>query len=283
MISIKQIKADIATLPPFKETILAARDLLRQEDTSASDLVEVLQYDVGITTNILKVCNSPYYGLRMNVTNLQQAIVYLGNNTLREILIVSGSLEYFQGEQKGYEAEYGELWRHSIASAILAKQLGEQYANGDEMFFISGLLHDVGKLILGQYVEDQYQEIIACVQEDHVPFHEAERKILGMHHGEVGGLMLQHWNFPDEVVAAAANHHADDTEHFTDAELIIALADRLSGLMGTGTLHDSMYYRGIEGLCRYFGIREHDIEYLLSAVAQEIRDILHSTSYEAQT
>lgn len=282
MITVKQMKEEIRTLPPFRETVLKARERMSDPSTSAAEIAEILQYDAGITANILRLCNSPYYGLRGPVRELQQAVAYLGNRELQEILILSGCMDYFQGERPGYEGQYGELWRHSIASAVLAKKLGVKFANGSGHFFIAGLLHDVGKLVLSEYVEDKYQEILTCIEIDGLPFHLAEKRVLGMHHGEVGALILQYWNFPEEIVSAATTHHSEDINSCSRDELIIALADRLSSLMGTGTLIDSMHSQGIEHLCEYFGMGWKEVEQLLSQSSKEVGEIIHSFVLEPE-
>ncbi len=280
MITVKQMKEDIYNLPPFKETVLRARARLTDPASSAAEIAEILQYDAGITANILRLCNSPYFGFRGEIRNLCQAVAYLGNNELHEVLIVSGSMDYFRGWRKGYEGGYGELWRHSIATAVLARQLGEQFAGGEKHYFVAGLLHDVGKLILSKYVSNQYQAILDCIREEEITFHQAEKRILGMHHAEVGALLLQHWSFPDHIVAAAATHHSREVQGCSETELIVALADRFSAVMGTGTLTDSMQSPGVEKLCRYFGLQGDDVEHLLSGAVQEVGDIIQTFSLE---
>jgi len=278
MINIQDIKKNIAALPPFQETILKARDMLSDPNVSAKELTEVLQYDVSITANILKVCNSAYYAPKIPIKNLQQAIVYLGHRELREILIIGGMIKYFDDHQPGFESMNGELLRHSVATAILAKELGIYLGKEDEILFVAGLLYDVGKIILGEYVKEQYDQIIDKVMNEGMQFHEAEQAILGINHGEVGRIVLEEWNFPAEIISAASAHHIDDLSEHEDVDLIVALADRMTSLMGAGTLNDGMYYEGFTKLCQYFGLHLRDIEQILSTAVKEIATVVDTFS-----
>lgn len=274
MIDLQKITEEVTTLPPFKETILRASKLLSDSDVSAKELAAILRYDVGVTTNILKICNSAYYGVKVPVTNLQQAIVNIGHHELKNILIISGTMPYFTGTQSGYEGEYGELLRHSIATALLARRLGDYLDKANETLFLSGLLHDVGKLILGTHVTEEYQAIIDRVHHESLPFHQVEKEVLGFSHDEVGGMILKHWNFPEDIIAAVSHHHTFDVEKHSDTELIIALSDTLSNFMGTATFSDGVYYSGFGGLTSYFRLRLEDIETILSHTVREFMEIL---------
>ncbi len=282
MINIDQIKQNIATLPPFQETILKARDMLADPHVSAKELTEILQYDVSITANILKVCNSAYYAPKVPITNLQQAIVYLGHRELREILIIGGMIKYFEEHQPGFESMNGELLRHSVATAIIAKELGEYLGKEDEILFVAGLLYDVGKIILGEYVKEKYDEIIDKVMNEGLQFYEAEREILGTTHGEVGKMVLEEWNFPPEIISAASAHQIDDISAYEDVDLIVALADRMTSLMGAGTLNDGMYYEGFTKLCTYFGLHLRDVEQILATAVKEIATVVETFSKHAK-
>lgn len=274
MIDLNKIKSEVTALPPFRETILQANKMLSDPDISARDLASVLRYDVGATANILKICNSAYFGLKVPVNNLQQAIVHIGNQELKNILIISGTMPYFTGTQSGYEGEYGELLRHSIATALLAKRLGDYLDKPDEVLFLAGLLHDVGKLVLGAHVKDEYPAIIQRVEQESLPFHEVEKEVLGISHDEVGGMILEHWNFPEEITSAVRRHHTFDVAEQPDTALIVALSDTLSNFMGTATFSDGVYYTGFGGLAAHFHLRLEDIETILSHSVREFVEIL---------
>ena len=275
MIDIETIQKDISGLPPFRHTVLKARQMINDSSVSAEQLTNVLKYDVGITTNILRCCNSPYYGLRQRVTNLQQAIVLLGYKELRHLLILSGSMKYFNGSQPGYESNYGELWQHSITTASLAEIIGNKVGDSDNDLFVTGLMHDVGKLILSRYVENEYEQISEMVSSQEVPFHVAENAILGTNHAEVGGRLLSQWNFPETIVRATANHHEVKSDDNSRVTWIIALADRLASIMGAGTLSDGLTYQDTGKIRDYFGFSPQEIDEIISLGADRVNTITH--------
>jgi len=274
MIDIKQIKQDITSLPPFRQTVLKANTLLNDPEFSVKELVNILKYDVGITTNIFKICNSAYYGVRIPVNSLQQAIVTLGHRELKKILVVSGSMQYLKQGSSGYEGEDGELLRHSAAAALLAQHLGQNLNVDPDESFVAGLLHDLGKLVLGDYVKEKYAEIIETVKREMLPFHEVERQVLGISHDEVGKIMLEYWDFPEHLIDVVENHHSFDVEKHSDLTLVVALADRMTGLLGASTFNDGMYYSGFGELCEHFALRMDDIQDLLANTAREFNDIM---------
>jgi len=274
MIDLNKIKSEVTALPPFRETILRANKMLSDPEVSARELAAVLRYDVGATANILKICNSAYFGVKVPVNNLQQAIVNIGHQELKNILIISGTMPYFTGTQSGYEGEYGELLRHSIATALLAKRLGDYLDRPDEILFLAGLLHDVGKLVLGTHVREEYPSIIQRVEQKSLPFHEVEKEVLGISHDEVGGMILEHWNFPEEITTAVRHHHTFDVTEQSDTALIVALSDTLSNFMGTATFSDGIYYTGFGGLAAHFKLRLEDIQIILSHSVREFMEIL---------
>lgn len=279
MITLHEIENQIRALPPFKETVLRAQNLLRQPNSSANELAKILQYDAGITTNILKLCNSAYYGLSTEITNLKQAIAYIGQTELRNVLMISGSMGYFMGQKSAYEGNYGELWRHSLATAVCAKTLGRYLENRDDALFSAALMHDIGKLVLSNYVAEEYETILTMVHEDKVPFHIAERKTLGMTHSDVGRAILSHWNFPKALVEVAAKHHDPEPEKDTDLLLIVSLADLMAGQMGTGTLFDAMDYDGYDGLCNHFHLSFKEVERVMAKAGTEIQKIIYSYAF----
>lgn len=275
MIDLEQIQENLTDLPPFRETVLKARTLVNDESVSAEQLTNILKYDVGITTNILRCCNSPYYGLRKKITNLQQAIVVLGRRELRRLLVLSGSMQYFTGLQPGYESNYGELWRHSITTASLAEEIGNRTGQAGDDLFVTGLLHDVGKIILSRYVEDEYEKILQKVAQDSLPFHVAEQEILGTDHAEAGKVMLEKWNFPAPIIHATAYHHQVEPDEDNTDTWTVALADRLSSVMGAGTLSDGLTYQDTGKIREFFGFSPQDIDEILSLGADRVNTITH--------
>src|SRR5512135_2521130 len=121
MILVEKILRKVAQLPPFPIVVQRALQLVADPNSSAQDVVDVIQYDQSITANVLKLCNSAYFGLRQPVHSLREALVRIGFSQLVRIILGEESAELLSGPCQGYELEQGELWQHSVVCALLSR------------------------------------------------------------------------------------------------------------------------------------------------------------------
>jgi putative nucleotidyltransferase with HDIG domain len=205
---VEAILQSVTQLPPFPAVIQRVMELVEDPKTSAHDVVDVIQYDQAITANVLMVCNSAYFGLRKPVYSLTDALVRIGFNNLVEIILTRGTAFLFYQSCQGYQLQRGELWRHSVACAILSQILAERLKQKKSAVqFTTTLLHDVGKIILSGFVKDHFEEIHRLVQEKNLSFLEAERETLGIDHAELGGRIAEGWKFPRNIITGIRHHH----------------------------------------------------------------------------
>ncbi|MCK4488224.1 MAG: HDOD domain-containing protein, partial [Desulfobacterales bacterium] len=203
MMDIEAIIKSIKKLPPFPDVATKALKILDDPDASADQLISIIQYDQAITANVLKLCNSAYYGLRRKVRSLREGLVLLGNAELKNIILASTVVKFFHKENKGYDLARGELWRHAVATGIISKIISDRVTESEPpSLFTAALLHDIGKVVLGSFVDRYFEQIIALVKEGEHSFLEAERKMLGIDHAEVGAKVAESWNFPEDIVQA---------------------------------------------------------------------------------
>lgn len=233
---VKEILAKVEKLPAIPAVVQQVLALSSDPDFSMDRLVETIQLDPGITVQVLQVCNSPYYGLRQKVSSLQQALALLGVKSVVDIVLSSEVVSFYKVSQDGYALTRGELWRHSMTTALLARRIGEsQHFEDVSTLFTAALLHDVGKLVLSEHVGDRFEQIVDMMEADEKTFVEVERGVLGVDHALLGGLIARHWNFPDPIVRAIALHH-DPERARKDSELtrLVALANLVTLTMGIG-------------------------------------------------
>jgi putative nucleotidyltransferase with HDIG domain len=182
----------IGALPPMPSTFAAIQ------------VAGIIQKDPAVCAKVLQVCNSAFFRLPRRVSNVQQAVSYLGLSNVRSMVL---SAEVFRpGKALPPGVDLGQLQRHSLNVAAIARSLAADMAWADDAF-LAGLLHDVGILILGR----QYPAEMQKVFESHaagVPLAEAERAHLGVDHGSAGAYLLGLWGLPYEVVDTVANHEA---------------------------------------------------------------------------
>ncbi len=259
-------------IPPFPKVAMQVMRMLDDPRVQAKDLAAVIQYDSAITANILKTCNAAYFGLPRKVSSLDEALVLVGQNILKDIIIASSSARFYQGVAgNGYQLEQGELWRHSVATAIMAKSISPHFRGVDPgAAFTTGLLHDIGKRFLSSFVANDFQRIMDRTYVDGMAFIAAEREILGMDHAELGGLILQKWDFSEEMIRAVQHHH---DPYALDLEPLIALVAMANTLVisagvgvGAGGLTGAMQGEGL----KRFSISGADLERYLANLILEM-------------
>lgn len=274
MNKIEKLIKSIDHLPPFPSVIQKALDLiLHHKDIKINKVIDIIQYDPSITSKILQLANSPLYGLRGKISSLRQAIVYIGLEELKNLLMILASNSVFSDKYPGYESHSGELWMHSFGSAIISRNLGQYAPELDSDLFTTTLLHDVGKIALSEYISIDYTSIISLIKDKGYTFIEAENEVIGMTHEELGAMILEKWSFPENMVEAVRYHHHPDQVMDSTLTHFVALSDIISMILGYGTVGDSLSYKAFPELYRRYNIKEKDIESIMSISLEKILDI----------
>ena len=206
-LKLEKILSKVENFPSMPAAGSRLLSLLAQEEVSVNEVEDVLRYDPGLTANVLKLANSAYFGIPARIGSVKQAVILLGTHRLIQLVIASSVGAVMNEAVPGYNIPPGNLWRHSIAVSIAAEALVKDKKNVDsEDFFTPALLHDVGKLVLGNFVKE---DLIAIenITGKGIPFVIAENMILGIDHTEIGAIILSMWSFPDNVVKAVRYHH----------------------------------------------------------------------------
>lgn len=259
-------------IPPFPKVAMQVMKMLEDPAVKAKDLAEVIQYDAAITANILKTCNAAYFGLTHKVSALDDALVLMGQDALKDILIASSSARFYKGGAgDGYQLEQGELWKHSVAVAIMSKLISRHFKGVEPgTAFTAGLLHDIGKRFLSSFVASDFQKIMDRTYVDGLSFIAAEHEILGMNHAELGSLILQKWDFAEDMIAAVKLHHDPKALDMDPLIALVAMANTLVISLGIGVGADGLSgaMQG-EGLKR-FGITSLDLDRYMSMLVLEM-------------
>jgi len=260
---IGNILKSIERIPAFPATIQKVIELLHDEDYRVDDVVRVIGYDQAIAANILKISNSAYFGVRQRIRTIHEAVVYLGQQQLIRAVQTAGISKFYQKGGRGYVARTADLWEHAVAVAIMSQILSRRIkGREDSALYTTALLHDIGKIILGEYVQQSFDRIVSRVNDGHCSFLEAEEEILGINHAQVGGWIASHWHFPEEIREAIAHHHRPDLlarEGKTDV-WIVYLADQACLMFGVDGGVDALAYKGLEGVMEILDFRAIDLE-----------------------
>ncbi len=201
------IMSQVKAFPAMPATAGKLLPLLRNPESSASQIEAILKLDPGLTANLLKLTNSAYFGLPSRVSSIRQAVAFLGWDRLLKIVMTMCMSALMKKAVPGYDLPHGELWRHSVAVGVAADNLVRALAvRGVDEIFTAALLHDIGKLVLGGFVHEDLQKIEQLVGKG-LSFEVAEFVVLGTNHAEVGARILKRWSLPRGLVDAVGRHH----------------------------------------------------------------------------
>ena len=276
MIAPALVLSRVKELPALSATALRLAELARDDRSSAADFERVVRPDPALTANLLRVANSAYFGLRCRADSVRQAVTVLGVKRVSEVAAAVALAPVIPSHLPGYELEASAFWLHSVAVAVLAERLSLQLGlRCPELTFTAGLLHDIGKLAIGAFVADDAPSILVRTRGG-LPFVAAEQAVLGVDHGQVGGLVAEAWSLPPAAAAAARWHHAPGAAPQDAPQALIDLvhvADGLAHTLGLGADAGELA-RGVDaGVEERLGFRVRDLEQTAGKSLDEIREL----------
>ncbi|MGW8322010.1 MAG: HDOD domain-containing protein, partial [Thermodesulfobacteriota bacterium] len=192
----------IDSLPTLPAIASEAIQRALSPDTSMEDLAEVIELDPPLTAMVLKVANAPYQDRSCSITSLKTALSKLGHAVVRGIALSCPALELFSDQQVDHGMDLGGLWIHSIETAVRARELACRTTPpvDPEEAFVSGLLHDVGKVFLSSLMKDKYGRVVSRAGQERIPLYRVERELIGSDHADVGRRLLEHFQLVDAAL-----------------------------------------------------------------------------------
>jgi putative nucleotidyltransferase with HDIG domain len=186
----------------------------------------------------------------------------IGFNQLLEMILSRASAFFLYKPCKGYDLEYGELWRHSVVSALLSRIISKRLNHEvTPTHFTAALIHDVGKMILSEFVKDYFEEIKQVIEKKQLSFIEAEKEILGIDHAELGGRIAEQWDFPKAIVSCVRYHHSPlSTPEDHEIVQLIYLCDVVAMTTGIGGGADGLSYHAYGEVMKQYQLKEKDVE-----------------------
>ncbi len=206
---VENIIQSVSSLRPMPSNVTRIMSEIEKQNVTIDVLVGLIGLDQALAALVLQMSNSVSLGYSRTCSTLNEAIMLIGLGRLKTILLTSSATGIMKRSLSGYRQGAGELWHHSLVTGVASEWLAQalHYPNPEEAY-VSGLLHDIGKLLLDQVVLSNYNEIIDLVQKYRMPLWQVEEKLIGIDHAKVGGLIAEHWNFPVVLVDAIRCHHA---------------------------------------------------------------------------
>lgn len=232
--------ADLPTLPIVIPRILR---LMEDPRSSAQDLARVIGSDQSLASRILRLANSAFYGFPREIASVNQAVVLLGFNTVKSIVLAATVFDTLAHGDAVSSFDRRQFWLHVVATATAARIVARGLRLADpEVAFVGGLLHDIGKVVLDRFLYRHYAEAAQLARDLPCPIREAEVALFGIDHAEVGRWLVQRWRLPSAIIEPVAFHHrpgAATAEHW-GLSAIVHLADILARNAGIGSGGDAL-------------------------------------------
>ncbi len=268
-VEIVDIVESVEQLPVLPGTTLRLINILSDVNTSIDQVVDAIRHDQNLTAQVLKLCNSAYFGLSRQIVSLQDAVTYLGATQLLQLVFSVHCKSTFSKNQEGYGLLAGMLWKHSNAVAIASEKIAnhKNLKPTSGLLFTAGLLHDIGKVILDQALSEHYQQVLELAETEQIRFDEAEKIVLGFSHEDIGQMIANKWQLPEEIVATTKYHHESENYKGNDDQValvveVVHIADSLVMMLGIGIGTDGLRYRINENLINKYELKKDYIDRL---------------------
>ncbi len=204
-LDVDQLLDEVVTLPSLPDTVVQLNQMLNDPDCSMAEVARTISMDPSIALKTLRLVNSAYYGLGQEVKTVDHAVVMLGVKVIKNLVLTASVFDTFQGS-------IGRFLEHCISTGVAMKVLAahgplkRELGSPDEAF-VFGLLHDIGKVIIRQFMPEESERIAQLIQEKRISWYHAELEVIGVDHATIGARLAQKWKLNKGIVAAIAFHH----------------------------------------------------------------------------
>lgn len=266
-------RIDIPTLP---SVVMEVNRVLMDDYQRIEVISEAIGSDAALTTKVLRIANSSYYGLSYNVDTLTRAITILGSDTIRNLALTISVHNLFSGKDSNY-FDFKSLWYHSLGSAIASKALvGKTDAVLQEKAFICGIIHDIGKLIIAQNVPEDTEKILEKLGDDPAATQsDIEMDVLEITHSEVGSIVADKWQLPKEFAEVIRFHHYPKTPVHAN-EVLLNAGNQVSKALALGRSTDEKVQNIEPAVWKKLGLSEVEVSQILPKIKRDFEDLTSS-------
>lgn len=273
--NLKRIIKNIEDLPTLPRTVLKISELVNNPKSSARDLSNVITDDQVLTVRLLKLVNSSFYGFPQRISTITGAIVLLGFDAIRNLLLTTSVFDMFSNRYRQHKDIHEKLWDHSLGCAIGAKIIGTyiRYEKIEELF-VSGLLHDIGKIVEMLFLPERFSDVMNLVKNRNVLMITAEDEVLGFSHPVVGKMLAEKWNLPVKLSNILEHHHQpDQAGRYIHEASIIHLADILCRSIDLGSGGDNKIPSLNPQAWESLNLKPNVLEHIIQDMEREFQDI----------
>lgn len=285
---LKRIR-DIPSLPDVVSKILA---VISKPTTPASEIARLISYDPGLTSKVLRMVNSAAYGFQRQISSIQHGIMILGFNNVRGLVLSASIFKLFEGHTHPGGLNHKDFWEHSMRTAVAARVLAKELRVPDaDDIFSAAMLHDIGKVVLDIYFQQDYQRVLAEARRLDMPIHGRkfymlEHQLLGITHTGIGSFLATKWKLPMTITEVIQFHHEPDkAQNCPHLVHLVALANEMTVIHSQLNAQGGVFQREQFNakVLSHFGISDDLLVYLMERLDEEIisaEDLLSSISSE---
>lgn len=234
----EQTLANVYNLPAMSATMLEVSKLLDDPTTNTAALSSMIGKDQGLSTKILSIANSPLYGLTRKVSTIDFAILIIGYQDIKNIVVALTMVDSFKNKSDQY-LDQKQFWVHSMLTGTACKRVAEDlgFRIGSEAF-VAGLLHDLGVPVMHKFFAKEFAELVNDFKENEVSLHEAEKNHLGLDHQEIGNFLANKWHLPEHLANSILYHHQPSASPEKDVlTSLVHLVDYMTQKLEVGNFY----------------------------------------------
>ncbi|HYA15184.1 MAG TPA: HDOD domain-containing protein [Syntrophales bacterium] len=246
--------------------------------SSIDDISEIISGDPGLTSRLLRLVNSPFFGFRSKIDTVSRALLMVGTRQIRELALATSVVSLFKGIS-GHLVNMESLWKHSVGCGLAARMLaaGLHRNNNMERFFTAGIIHDIGRLVLYKKLPETAQKMILQCKDSRKPLYLVEREVLGFDHSDLGRALAQLWNLPPSLEEILACHHVPwQAKQYRIETCVIHIADHIAHAMQLGDSGEHYIPSLDEKVWELGGIPASVLSFMPDQLMPEFEDVVQS-------
>lgn len=273
-ITLELLLKDISALPSLPLLYNRLDESINHPRSSIADIARILSEDQGLTSRILKLANSPLFGYFSKIDTITQAVTIIGIQQVRDMALAISVMGLFEGIPEDL-ITMDRFWRHSIACALTSRVLAtSQRETNLERFFVAGILHDIGRLVMFLRIPELCREMIETANQQCLCLHDVERQRLGFDHAAVGGALLRQWKLPLRVADPVENHHCCSLSgQFPREAAILHCSDLIAHALELGTSGENLVPSLLPDAWERLGISTFQLPALIAQVEDQFEEI----------